>query len=152
MTSTEKRRFIFTLITAAFIIFIFSNSLQNADNSGAKSSKVVEILTSLSSSVGLHIPVSEYFIRKAGHFTEFMILGMLLLGTLRTYTKKLLQNIFAPLFFGLATAVSDESIQLFVQGRSSQVSDVVLDFCGMVTGLLMLGLIMKIHTVKKQGK
>lgn len=151
MTSTEKRRFIFTLITAAFIIFIFSNSLQNADNSGAKSSKVVEILTRLSSSVGLHIPVSEYFIRKAGHFTEFMILGMLLLGTLRTYTKKL-QNIFAPLFFGLATAVSDESIQLFVQGRSSQVSDVVLDFCGMVTGLLVLGLIMKIHTVKKQGK
>lgn len=152
MTSIRKRQLIFTLITAAFILFIFSNSLQNADTSGSKSSAAVTLLTNFFASVGIHIPVSEYFIRKTGHFTEFLILGMLLLGTLRTYTKDLMKNIFAPLFFGLATAVSDESIQLFVQGRSSQVSDVLLDFCGMVTGLLLLGLIMKIHTVRKQVK
>ena len=34
------------------------------------------------------------------------------------------------LFLGLAVAVADEYIQLSVPGRTAQVTDIVLDFCG----------------------
>ena len=46
---------------------------------------------------------------------------------------------------GLLTALTDETIQLFVPGRSSQVTDVWIDFSGVMTGLIvgliLLGLI-----------
>ena len=45
----------------------------------------------------------------------------------------------------LLTALTDETIQLFVPGRSGQVTDVWIDFSGVLTGLvvglILLGLI-----------
>ena len=46
---------------------------------------------------------------------------------------------------GLLTALTDETIQLFVPGRSGQVTDIWIDFSGVMTGLLvgfiLLGLV-----------
>ena len=52
-------------------------------------------------------------------------------------------------FAGLLTAVTDESIQL-LSGRSSQVSDILLDFAGVLTGALLIWLIR--HIVLKRRK
>ena len=38
---------------------------------------------------------------------------------------------------GLSCAFCDETIQLFVDGRSGQVDDVWLDLCGVVCGLVL---------------
>ncbi|MDD5833249.1 MAG: VanZ family protein [Clostridiales bacterium] len=37
-------------------------------------------------------------------------------------------------FFGLLTALTDETIQLFVEGRSGQITDVWIDFAGVCFG------------------
>ncbi len=42
-----------------------------------------------------------------------------------------------PILGGLLTALTDETIQLFSPGRSSQVLDVWLDFMGVLAGLLV---------------
>ena len=152
MTKAKKIQLIFTLLTAGFALFIFSNSLQPATISGAKSGSIVTLLNNALASVGIKLTISDHLVRKTGHFTEYFALGVLLLATLKTYTPRLIKNIFAPLFCGLAVAVTDESIQLFVDGRSGQVSDVVLDFCGVLTGLLVLGLLLKLHMHKIKTK
>ena len=49
-----------------------------------------------------------------------------------------------PLLAGLMTALTDETIQLFSLGRSSQVTDVWIDFAGVVTGTLLAFLVQAI--------
>lgn len=46
-----------------------------------------------------------------------------------------LQRIINGLSFSLAVAVTDEALQL-ISDRGSQVQDVLLDFCGVITGTL----------------
>jgi len=50
--------------------------------------------------------------------------------------KVTLQSIFNCLFAGLAVAIVDETIQIF-SARGSQVSDVLLDFSGVVAGVVI---------------
>lgn len=129
-------RILCVLIAAAYLCFIFSNSLDNAEKSSHKSGVVTEVVQNVVSAVSPGSTVSEHAIRKLGHFTEFMGLGLLLMLCVRIYTKRYLQNIFIPLFGSLAAAVSDEMIQLTSAGRSSEVKDVVIDFSGAVVGIL----------------
>ena len=51
------------------------------------------------------------------------------------------------LLIGLAVAGIDEGIQTFVQGRSGQISDVLLDFFGVTAACLILTLL---HTLRKR--
>ena len=64
---------------------------------------------------------------------------------LRVYTRHFFKHVSWPVLGGLLTALTDETIQLFVPGRSGQVTDIWIDFSGVMTGLLagliLLGLI-----------
>ena len=146
-----KRQILFTLLTIVCVALIFLNSLQNGTNSSKESGHVVKLLESLFHSLGFPIAVSEHFIRKLAHFTEYTALGVLLGLTLRSYTERMMNHIFIPLFIGLAVPVTDEYIQSFVDGRGSMVQDVVLDFTGVCFGLslTMLIILLKLSRNKK---
>ena len=64
---------------------------------------------------------------------------------LRVYTRHFFKHVSWPMLGGLLTALTDETIQLFVPGRSGQVTDIWIDFSGVMTGLLvgriLLGLV-----------
>ncbi|OUQ41178.1 hypothetical protein B5E65_13355 [Gemmiger sp. An120] len=134
-------RVLFTAALAATVYFIFSNSLEIARESSARSQQVMELLNSLLGRVGLG-PLSEHFVRKLAHFCEFSLLGFWFMLCLRVYTRHFVRHVSWPLFFGLLTAVIDETIQLYVPGRSSSVKDVLLDFSGVLTGLFIALLIL----------
>ena len=134
-------RVLFTVALAATVYFIFSNSLEIARESSARSQQVMELLNSLLGRVGLG-PLSEHFVRKMAHFCEFSLLGFWFMLCLRVYTRHFVRHVSWPLFFGLLTAVIDETIQLYVPGRSSSVKDVLLDFSGILTGLFIALLIL----------
>lgn len=127
-----------TLAALAFILFIFSNSLQNGEESGSRSQFALAILQRFFAQAGLPFAVTEHFIRKAAHFLEYFALGLLLLETLRAYTPKLKRYCALPFALGLAVASCDEALQRFVPGRSGQLSDVLLDFSGVAAGALFL--------------
>jgi VanZ family protein len=90
------------------------------------------------------IELIHHLIRKTAHFTEYGILGLLLWRLVH----------FEPIFAGWAVgreivtalvlsalyASTDEFHQLFVPGRQSQVSDVILDTCGAGFVLLLIWL------------
>lgn len=129
-------RILFTVCTIGTIFFIFSNSLEIAQVSGGKSAAVTVWLNSMLERAGTGLRFSEHIVRKLAHFSEYALLGFWLMLTLRVYTKRILTHIFFPLFVGLAVPVADESIQLLTPGRSGQVKDILIDFSGVLAGIL----------------
>lgn len=77
----------------------------------------------------------DHAVRKTAHFTEYAILGFLLTGaaSLSIGWKSFLY----PGITGVLYAASDEFHQLFVPGRSGQISDVLLDSAGVCFGVLL---------------
>lgn len=151
-------RVIFTIALIACIAFIFRNSLQAGAISSARSQAVMRFLNEMLSKIGLG-PLSEHTVRKMAHFAEFTMEGFLLMLCLRVYTAHFVRHVSWPLLGGMATALMDETIQRFIPGRSSQVTDVWIDMAGVVCGLfvaLILLLIVRVisafHRIKKENR
>jgi VanZ family protein len=140
--------FISTLLNILIIVFIFSRSLKPAYESADESANTLNILSYI-----FPFDLSDHVVRKAAHFAEFMVLGCFTTITIFTYYRKPFKGIFITMFVCLATAVSDEALQIFSEGRSSQVSDVILDFSGSFTGLIVTSLLITlIYRIFKRRK
>ena len=122
-------RVIFTFALIGCIVFIFSNSLQIADVSEGASGRVLGILQGILRHLGLP--------GAADRLTMHIVRKL----ALRVYTRHFFKHVSWPMLGGLLTALTDETIQLFVPGRSGQVTDIWIDFSGVMTGLLV-GLIL----------
>jgi VanZ family protein len=138
-------RVIFTLCLVGTVCFIFSNSMAVADVSSVSSGRMLALLQRLFTR--LHLPgvaarLTQHIVRKIAHFCEYMLEGFWLMLCLRVYTRRFVRHISWPILGALLTALCDETIQLFSDGRSAQISDVWLDFagslCGLLVGLLVL--------------
>lgn len=151
-------RVIFTIALIACIVFIFRNSLQEGYFSSERSQAVMRALNHLLDKVNLG-PLSEHTVRKLAHFAEFTLEGFLLMLCLRVYTSHFVRHVSWPLLGGMTTALMDETIQRFIPGRTSQVTDVWIDMGGVVFGLfvaLILLLIVRaitaFHRIKKENR
>lgn len=143
---------IMTAITVLFISFIFLHSSMTGDTSSNESSSVLVFVQSIINALCIPITLSELLIRKVAHFSEFAVLGVLVSTTFYIYDKtlkKYIKRLLSVFFICLATAVTDETIQLFVPGRSGQVSDVLIDFSGAFTGVIIVSVILMIIYRKK---
>lgn len=80
------------------------------------------------------------FIRKLAHFLVYAALGFFSFLTVERYRneikkpKRRVVSFAVSLMFCLLYATSDEIHQLFVEGRSGSVADVLLDFLGSISG------------------
>ena len=140
-------RVIFTFALIGCIVFIFSNSLQIADVSEGASGRVLGILQGILRHLGLPGAADRltmHIVRKLAHFSEYAALGVLLGAQLLVHGRTSLFHWSYVLLCALAAAVTDETIQLFVEGRSAQVQDVLLDLGGSAAGLLLLWLLSRI--------
>ena len=151
-------RVVFTIALIWCVFFIFSNSLQIGEVSSVRSQQAMEIINKVLGKIGLG-PLSEYYVRKIGHFAEFTLLGFLLMMCLRVYTSHFIRHTSWPLLLGLITALTDETLQMYVPGRSSQVKDVWIDMSGVVMGiiaalviLLIVRMALSLHNTKKEIK
>lgn len=148
-------RIILTVAAAAVIGFIFIRSMQNADDSAAESGSILEWISGILRSMGIDAELSDHFIRKAAHFTEYFVLGALLSFAAYSYVLKRKKMLMITLPAGLIVAVSDELIQLGSEGRSCEIGDMALDFSAVVTAALLVTLILygiSRRRMKKQGK
>ena len=146
-------RMIFTFALIGCIVFIFSNSLQIADVSEGASGRVLGILQGILRHLGLPGAADRltmHIVRKLAHFCEYLLEGFLLMLCLRVYTRHFFKHVSWPMLGGLLTALTDETIQLFVPGRSGQVTDIWIDFSGVMTGLLV-GLILLGYGILQVG-
>lgn len=94
----------------------------------------------------------QHIVRKTAHFTIYALLGALLYIALKTMGAVFFLT--APLLAAFY-AVLDEVHQLFVAGRSGEISDVLLDFTGALFGALIarliIGLIASVERRRANG-
>ena len=138
-------------LTAFMICFAFVHSSMSAADSTVESEGTLSVVTKVFQSLGFSLEMTDHIIRKLAHFSEFTVIGGLLTSCAYSFDRfKPYRYIFAVLFTGLFTAVIDEFIQLFSDGRSGQITDVLLDFSGVLTGtlvmLLFYGIYIRIKT------
>ena len=132
-------RVLFTLALIGCIVFIFSNSMAVAQVSSASSGRVLTLLQGALRRLGhpaLAQRLTQHVVRKMAHFCEYMLEGFLLMLCMRVYSRHPLRHITVPMLGGVLTALTDETIQLYSPGRSSQVTDVWLDSVGVLAGIL----------------
>lgn len=146
----KKRILLF--ITIIFTAIIFIHSLLPAEISTIESDSAFGIWDRLSQF--MHIPnfLTAISIRKAAHFVQFAVYGILVTSTSFAYNSKIKDQIFKILFILLSVPVADEFTQYFSEGRSAQVSDIVLDFCGCLTGFLItFAVLAVIYRIQKKS-
>lgn len=131
-----KQAAVFGLLSVLIVGFIFWHSAQPAQQSNELSTDVMGWFQGLLRALFASDEQMHKFVRKAAHFIEFAALG----GCLGLFTGGIRKRfwrswaLFLPLFITLLVAVCDEFIQSFYD-RTSAVKDVLLDFCGGVTGI-----------------
>lgn len=90
----------------------------------------------------------EPVIRKLAHYTLYMLGGILIINSVNAYIKEDIKEDIKTIRYssliGVIYAVSDELHQLFVNGRSGKIIDVVIDSIGIFTGIAMYLLMKKI--------
>lgn len=123
------------------MVIIFSFSMDNSKESTRKSEGVILEVTSflgfdLTSKEQQHI-IELFFVpvRKAAHFFIYLVLGVTVISFLREFSIPVRRLILLSIFLAFLYACSDEVHQLFVSGRSGQVSDVLLDTIGASVGV-----------------
>ena len=137
-------REIFAFARIGWRVFVFFGARQIADVFEGASGRVLGILQGILRHLGLPGAADRltmHIVRKLAHFCEYLLEGFLLMLCLRVYTRHFFKHVSWPMLGGLLTALTDETIQLFVPGRSGQVTDIWIDFSGVMTGLLV-GLIL----------
>ena len=121
---------VLTLLTAALLLWIFSNSLKNSQESASQSGAVREwIQTILDALFSGSVVISSHAVRKLAHFSEYALLGAMLLFTWRAYTAERKRLLFPALVAALAPFV-DEGFQFFSEGRAPMLCDVGIDLLG----------------------
>lgn len=150
----QLRNYIFLVLTITWMIVIFMFSNSPGDESGETSREVGRLFCKIFVPGYEEMAFEEqeemallldHPIRKLAHFTEYMILGALMVGILQfkekaDYWKRGL------IVWGIAClyAVSDEVHQLFVPGRAGALKDVLLDSTGALIGVLLGLLIVRL--------
>ncbi|MCD8087162.1 MAG: VanZ family protein [Oscillospiraceae bacterium] len=83
---------------------------------------------------------ASYLVRKAAHFTEYMILGVLM-GLLLSKPNGR-ARFWWPEVMCLAVASIDETIQLFSEGRGAAFRDVMIDLSGATLGVIFAAIVL----------
>lgn len=97
--------------------------------------------------------VINTLVRKGAHLTEYLLLGFTLSVHVRALSACMKITHTYTIAYGIGTlyAVSDEIHQLFVPGRSGEVSDMLLDSFGVLLGVLLLRLLALFRNKRRSG-
>ena len=79
----------------------------------------------------------QYYIRKAAHFTEYLILAFTVAFPLYVYGLRGFPLVIIAGLICVGYACLDEYHQSFVAGRTPQKRDVLIDSCGVLVGIII---------------
>lgn len=129
---------------SAWLLFIWSNSLQTAAESAQVSRDVLSWVVPFLARSGIPEELWHTLIRKLAHMAEFAAAGVLWFAALRPEKEKTPRMYRkcsgAAWLVCLTAAVLDETLQKFVPGRSGELRDVCIDNLGALLGILTAAL------------
>lgn len=134
------------------VVFTFSN--EGGTKSSNTSRKVTEVIVQTISDKSIDeneqlIEKTDKIVRKLAHYTIYTIGGILIFSYVNTIDKSKKEKILYSIAFGACYAVTDEIHQFFVSGRSARIFDVGIDTLGVITGIGIYLLIIKIIKTTK---
>lgn len=133
-----KRKYIKWGIVIAFMIGIFIFSNQPAEISDGNSRFVILVLKHIGVDLDSFLGnLANFIVRKAAHFTEYLILYILLYEAFKEdfdMRKSLVSSLIVLVLY----ACSDEVHQLFVPGRTGRIRDVLIDTSGAVIAMISI--------------
>lgn len=137
------------LVLAAWVCFVWGHSLVPGAASDAESLSVVSRVSPLLGALGIRgTHAMNHVVRKLGHFSEYLVLGIVASWALRPVEKDRVvggpsptdsvahAGTWATLAVCVLVPCVDETIQMFVPRRSGMLTDVCLDMVGCACGLL----------------
>ncbi len=147
-----------SLTACMALIFFFSS--QNGESSGKLSHGVTYFISKIfvkgfsdmspekQTETVTHL---HFYIRKAAHFSIYLLLGTVAFLNSKEYIKKIPAAAAVSSLFCLAYAVSDEYHQTFSAGRCGNYTDVLIDFSGALTGTILIICIIKFFQKIRSG-
>ncbi len=141
-------RIFLVIIIAIWACAVFNLSNQNGGDSSGLSRRVVEFFIKNEELVNKVEP----YVRKAAHFSEYGLGGVLFLSLFYTYNWSERKQIIISILLGIWYAITDEVHQLMVPGRNGAIFDIYLDTLGFSTGVLAMLLLIKLYKFSKKEK
>ncbi len=154
------RKILSIILVIIWIFTIFYFSHQTGTGSSSTSKKVSIIIVNILDIKNKMpeeqkeeiIRIIEPIIRKLAHYTLYMLGGILIINCINAYINEDTRIIIYSSCAGVIYAISDEIHQLFVNGRSGKVQDIILDSIGIFTGVAIYLLVKKIIEHIMDGK
>lgn len=150
LTRLQKLQAVLLILT---VLLIFTQSLMPPHVSSSESGFITQLLYPILARILPSGVDMEHFVRKAGHFSEYFLLG-LQLGLFRLSPPKpgsfRLQGFLCLGGMVWMMAFLDETLQIF-SGRGPMIQDVWLDLAGGLTGLMAAALL-RLLFQKKNNK
>lgn len=144
----SKKLLIYILLSILCMMTIFTFSSKNTNESNGTSKGLIKYFVHTYEKVfdkdideEKVISKLNYPIRKLAHYSIYLLLGIFIYNIfLLTGVKhKVLFSILVCMIY----AITDETHQLFVSGRTGQVLDVFIDTIGSLTSILLIKFIKK---------
>ena len=140
---------IFWALTAVCFVIIFYFSSQTASNSTEQSNLIIRIIEKL-----FGAEATSFLVRKCAHFLEYTGTALLMSAAFYFTLKK--NRMYLPIIFTSLYAVTDEIHQIFIEGRSCEFRDWVIDTLGAALGavifLVIYCITVKIRDLKTRRK
>ncbi len=143
-------RTVTTLLTASVMVMIFCFSMENAaesdQRSGTISMAVIRVLHPEYETMELYQKKElydsvQFAVRKCAHYTEYMLLGFMIRLCLESWFGQRIRkpHVIPLISMGAGTvyACTDELHQIAIDGRFGTWTDVLVDSCGVLTGICL---------------
>lgn len=123
------------------VIFMFSNQKANdssklSDGFILKTVKIIEEITNKEYSDEEILDKFVKPVRKLAHFIIYLILGILVYNYIRIFEYK--HTILISLLICIMYSCTDEIHQVFIEGRSGEILDVLIDSIGSFIGIILI--------------
>ena len=144
---TNILRIIFLILIIINSLIIFGFSSQNGEESSSLSktviNKIADILD-IKENRETFLDLGEKIIRKLAHFSIYTLLSIWSNSFLYTFNIKLKYQVIITSIWGFLYAITDEFHQMFSNGRHASIDDAIIDTLGVIFGLLLVLLTLKI--------
>lgn len=151
-------RIISIIFVLAWMVTVFMLSHQVAEESSKTSSNFITVIIKLFNkdieqeqleTIMLKV---ETIVRKLAHFVLYTLGGMLITIMFINFKEYITKTKIASFLLGATYAITDEIHQLFIPGRSGEIRDVLIDSTGVLLGVFIIYLLMRIKGMFRSGK
>lgn len=154
------RRWLSWLLATCWMVVLFLMSGQDAGESSSLSGSFIDVLASIFDASYVQLSITEKvliiaqlqgLVRIFAHFMAYCLLGIFVSASVQTLDLRFCGKLFFSFAVCLLYAISDELHQSYVPGRSMQLSDILVDSLGALTGFfIVLGIVYFLNILNKE--